>query len=48
VLWASDYPHPEFHPGVVKELREGIADLDDDDQRRILGGNAIEAYRLPL
>jgi len=48
ILWASDYPHPEFHPGVVKELREGIATLDVDDQRRILGGNAIEAYRLPL
>ena len=25
VLWASDYPHPEYHPGVVKELREAIA-----------------------
>jgi predicted TIM-barrel fold metal-dependent hydrolase len=48
ILWASDYPHPEFHPGVVKELRERIDGLDDDDQRRILGGNAIEAYRLPL
>ena len=48
ILWASDYPHPEFHPGVVKELRERIDSLDDDDQRRILGGNAIEAYRLPL
>ena len=48
ILWASDYPHPEYHPGVVKELREGIAPLSADDQRRILGGNAIEAYRLPL
>jgi predicted TIM-barrel fold metal-dependent hydrolase len=48
VLWASDYPHPEFHPEVVKELRERIGDLSDDDQRKILGGNAIEAYRLPL
>jgi hypothetical protein len=33
---------------VVKELRERIGDLSDDDQRKILGGNAIEAYRLPL
>ncbi len=48
ILWASDYPHPEFHPEVVKELREGIGDLSDVDQRKILGGNAIEAYRLPL
>jgi predicted TIM-barrel fold metal-dependent hydrolase len=48
ILWASDYPHPEFHPEVVKELRERIGGLSDDDQRKILGGNAIEAYRLPL
>jgi uncharacterized protein len=48
ILWASDYPHPEFHPEVVKELREAIADLPDDAQRRIAGQNAIEAYNLPL
>ncbi len=48
VLWASDYPHPEFHPGVVKELREAIAGLDDTAQRQILGGNAVAAYKLPL
>ena len=48
ILWASDYPHPEFHPEVVKELRERIGVLGDQDQRKILGGNAIEAYRLPL
>ena len=48
ILWASDYPHPEFHPEVVKELREAIAVLGEDDQRRILGQNAIDAYKLPL
>jgi predicted TIM-barrel fold metal-dependent hydrolase len=48
VLWASDYPHPEFHPEVVKELREAIAPLPDDAQRKILGENAISAYKLPL
>jgi predicted TIM-barrel fold metal-dependent hydrolase len=48
ILWASDYPHPEFHPEVVKELREAISVLGDDDQRRILGQNAIAAYKLPL
>jgi predicted TIM-barrel fold metal-dependent hydrolase len=48
VLWASDYPHPEFHPGVVKELREAIAPLPEDAQRNILGENAIAAYKLPL
>ncbi len=48
VLWASDYPHPEFHPEVVKELRAAIARLSTDDQGKILGANAVEAYRLPL
>jgi predicted TIM-barrel fold metal-dependent hydrolase len=48
ILWASDYPHPEFHPEVVKELLEEIADLPEDTQRRIAGQNAIEAYKLPL
>jgi predicted TIM-barrel fold metal-dependent hydrolase len=48
VLWASDYPHPEYHPGVVDELRERLAPLDDDDRRRILGANAVECYGLPV
>ena len=48
VIWASDYPHPEFHPGVVKELQEAIAPLSDDERRAIVGGNAIAAYNLPL
>jgi predicted TIM-barrel fold metal-dependent hydrolase len=48
ILWASDYPHPEFHPGVVKEVKEAVAGLSEPDQARILGGNAVEAYRLPL
>ena len=48
VLWASDYPHPEYHPGVVKELREAVAGLDDAARRRLLGGNAVAAYKLPL
>ena len=25
VVWASDYPHPEYHDGVVDEVRESIA-----------------------
>ncbi len=47
ILWASDYPHPEYHPGVVDELRERIAPLADADRARVLAGNAIECYGLP-
>jgi predicted TIM-barrel fold metal-dependent hydrolase len=46
ILWASDYPHPEYHPGVVDDIRERIAPLASSDQARILGANAIECYRL--
>ncbi|MGH9025517.1 MAG: amidohydrolase family protein [Acidimicrobiia bacterium] len=46
ILWASDYPHPEFHPDVVKELRANLAPLPAADQRRILGDNAVDVYRL--
>jgi predicted TIM-barrel fold metal-dependent hydrolase len=46
ILWASDYPHPEYHPGVIDELRERIEPLSPADRARILGGNAIECYGL--
>jgi len=46
ILWATDYPHPEYHPGVVDELREHLAPLDDEQRRRILGENAVELYGL--
>ena len=48
ILWASDYPHPEYHPGVVDELRERIRPLTPDDQARILGANAIDCYGLSV
>ncbi len=48
ILWATDYPHPEYHPGIVSELLESIEPLSEAAQRRILCQNAIEAYRLPI
>jgi len=46
VFWASDYPHPEYHPGVVKEVEESVEPLSDADQRMVLGGTAMQAYKL--
>src|SRR3984893_4773689 len=48
VLWASDYPHPEYHPGVLKEVEEAVAPLSEADQARILGQNAVDAYKLEV
>jgi uncharacterized protein len=48
ILWASDYPHPEYRDEVLEELLESMAPLSPADQRRILSANEIEAYRLPV
>jgi predicted TIM-barrel fold metal-dependent hydrolase len=44
ILWASDYPHPEYKPDVVTTLRASVASLPEVDQRRVLGLNAADAY----
>jgi predicted TIM-barrel fold metal-dependent hydrolase len=48
IIWASDYPHPEYSPDVVKKLEAALSPLSDADQAKILGQNAAEAYRLPV
>ena len=48
ILWASDYPHPEYRSQVVKELRERVSPLSEANQRKVAGGNAVAAYRLPV
>ncbi|HEY8217545.1 MAG TPA: amidohydrolase family protein [Acidimicrobiia bacterium] len=48
IIWASDYPHPEYTPEVVANLQRSISSLPEDDRRRILGLNAADAYRLPV
>ena len=45
-LWASDYPHIDADFGVVKELKERIAPLPEEDQHKVLGENAIRFYGL--
>jgi len=48
VIWASDYPHPEYRPEVISQLKKKISGLSEEAQRLILGRNAAKAYRLPL
>ncbi|HLG66530.1 MAG TPA: amidohydrolase family protein [Acidimicrobiales bacterium] len=48
ILWASDYPHPEYREDVVEELGAAIERLPEASRRKIAARNAIEAYRLPI
>ncbi|MBM4256613.1 MAG: amidohydrolase [Deltaproteobacteria bacterium] len=47
-VWASDYPHIDSSFGVAREIRERIEPLPADAQRKVLGGNAIRFYNLPV
>jgi len=46
VIWASDYPHLDASFHVVDQLRERIARLPEDAQRKVLGTNALRFYGL--
>ncbi len=48
ILWASDYPHPEYSEDVLEELMENLSPLSPADQRKILSENAVRAYKLPI
>ena len=43
LLYASDYPHPDFDtPGLIYDL----PCLNDEEKRAILGGNALRLFNL--
>jgi predicted TIM-barrel fold metal-dependent hydrolase len=49
ILWASDFPHSDaIYPGAGKAIRNLVAPLPGDQRAMIAGGNAIDAYRLPI
>ena len=49
VIWGSDYPHHDAtFPGAVKELRDVIAPLTEEQRAKVLGGNAAALYQLTL
>jgi predicted TIM-barrel fold metal-dependent hydrolase len=47
-IWASDYPHIDASMGVVAEMRERVASLPLEDQRKVLGENAVRFYGLEV
>jgi predicted TIM-barrel fold metal-dependent hydrolase len=46
VVWASDYPHLDASFHVVDTIRERIAGLPEDSQRKVLGATALRFYGL--
>ena len=48
ILWASNYPHPEYSDNVLETLMKALAPLDEDERLKILCHNEVEAYGLPI
>jgi predicted TIM-barrel fold metal-dependent hydrolase len=48
VMWAQDYPHPESTLGFTWTALQSVisAAKTEDDARKILGGTAMEVYKL--
>ena len=46
LLWGSDWPHTEGHVAPVSKVKGRITSLSEDDQRKILGENALSLYRI--
>jgi predicted TIM-barrel fold metal-dependent hydrolase len=48
VMWSADYPHPESTFGYSWTAMQKVVEcgVSDDDVKKILGGNAIEVFKL--
>ncbi len=46
VVWASDYPHLDASFHVVDTIRERLAGLPEESQRKVLGENTLRFYGL--
>ena len=46
VVWASDYPHLDASFHVVDTIRERLAGLPLESQRKVLGANVLRFYGL--
>jgi predicted TIM-barrel fold metal-dependent hydrolase len=47
VMFETDFPHPTcLHPDPVGKVREKVAALRPETQRKVMGGNAARLYRI--
>ena len=48
IMWEADFPHNDSNwPDSRKVLADALADVPDDDARRIAESNARQLYRFP-
>ena len=45
-FWASDFPHADGFPGIVGRVKKSIEPLSEEDQRKVLGENALRVYKI--
>ena len=45
-MWGSDWPHAEGHTEPLRKVKEVISSLPEEDQKKVLGENALAMYRL--
>jgi predicted TIM-barrel fold metal-dependent hydrolase len=49
VLFETDFPHPTcLYPDPMKSAAEAMADLTQQERRKVLSGNAAHLYSIPL
>ncbi len=46
MLWAYDYPHSDSPVEPVKNLKEALKELPEEDQAKVMGENALALYKL--
>jgi uncharacterized protein len=47
VMFETDFPHPtSLHPDPIEMVREKVSTLRPETQRKVMGENAVELYRL--
>ena len=44
LIWGSDWPHSEGHLDAVGKMKKNVAPLPEEDQKKILGENALALY----
>lgn len=48
-MFETDYPHIVcLHPDPMGQVERGLAALDFDSRRKVMGGNAARVYNIPL